>query len=98
MSRTYPTRHRRGRVGDRPGRRGWSWRRARQGCSETHHAASGEFDLRQRALTEAERIAEVARVFVVQHGHLVSNVRSHADRVPAKVLDSATKPERELGF
>src|SRR5687767_14263319 len=66
--------------------------------SEPYDGGAGDLDLLQGILTEAERIAEAARVFVVQHGRLVSEVASKTDRLPGEVFDAPAEAERELGL
>src|SRR6185503_8376037 len=65
---------------------------------ETYHGAGGELDLLQRSLTESERIAEIARRRVVEHGRFVADVPAHANGAGKEVFDASAQAERELGF
>jgi hypothetical protein len=66
--------------------------------SETYQRPGRELDLLKSALAETERIAEVAGIFVVERGGLVSEVHPKAASLPREVLHSAAKAPRELGL
>ena len=68
------------------------------GSSEAHDHRGRGLNLIQRPLTEPERIAEVAGLFVVEHRRLVSNLPANADVAPREVFDAAAESERELGL
>ena len=69
------------------------FRREDDESSEPYDSPGGDLDLLQGALTETERVAEVAGIFVVQDRRRISDVSTEADRFPRKVLDSAAETE-----
>jgi hypothetical protein len=71
-------------------------RTALRSCSEAYDRAAGELDLRQHALAEAERVAEVGSVFVVQHRRLVTEMRPNPDRIPEEVFDAPAQTHGKL--
>jgi hypothetical protein len=64
--------------------------------SESHDGCRRHLDLVQRALTEAERITEVARILVVEHGRLVPEMRAYAEAIPCEILDPPPNESRSF--
>src|SRR6188508_631386 len=66
--------------------------------SEAKGQSGRELDLLQRALAEAERIAEVARFLVAERRRLIPELHAHAAPLREEDLGTATQTERQLGL